>query len=326
VVGNAIYVAGRSLKRLSTAAGGVRWTFTLPAGRTIGMTPAYDRGIVVAVDNDDTGAVAGITAVSAASGTVLWRRTVVGGSAPASPSIAADRVYFPLYLDGIGVEMLALSLRTGATLWSWVPDVRQGLPSSPATDGHTVVLAMDGGLSAAGLDAVTGHELWRSAWGYNAPFHGTDGYAMALMGGRAYLSDHFGNLRALDARTGTQAWSVTLPTFTAWGVQATPGALLVNGVQSLVAVSPANGIILWTATGTSFTGGQGPASTAAGVVYSLQGYAYNSTVLLARRLSDGTVLAQFTLPRPVYQSTVAISRDRIYVQDAGRVIAYAPAS
>ncbi|MFF3212001.1 protein kinase [Streptomyces sp. NPDC002886] len=171
--------------------GRVRWWRDLPAER-----PLRSAGPVLVL-----GAPGDLTALRAATGEVLWRRTLPD---PATRSPAAVGDCLVLADDRL---VQALHLPTGRPVWSF-PRAR---PEERALHGHQLsggpVHLLDGGALLA-LDRATGRELWRFALG-------TPAERLLIERGTVYAAAHRPDqgadlVFALDAGTGALRWQRAL--------------------------------------------------------------------------------------------------------------------
>ncbi|WP_330298379.1 protein kinase domain-containing protein [Streptomyces sp. NBC_00503] len=149
------------------------------------------------------GAPGDLTALSAKTGEVLWRRAPAG-SGVRSPAVAGDCLVLP---DDRLVQ--ALHLPTGRLLWSFPrsrPADRTLHGQLPSGGGGPVALLDGEGLLA--LDRNTGRELWRFAPGVPAePLLSERGTVYAA----AYRPDQGADLVfALDAESGALRWQRAL--------------------------------------------------------------------------------------------------------------------
>jgi outer membrane protein assembly factor BamB len=259
VVGPAVFVGGAAVVRRRVDTGALEWRTVIGGG--IPTTPAYAHGIVVATDVQANSVIAGL---DASTGAVLWTRHV-RGNVSSSPSISGGTVFVGFFRAG-EYGVLALKLRNGAPRWRWTTsDATFGLVSSPTTDGSGVYFSLGGGTRVVALDAATGAERWDlhldSGNGWTM-----DGMMVSVLGGRLYAGNVAGAVYSIDVATGHVVWRTDVGGPVYRPVAATPHAILaVRDVESVVALSPADGSVLWTYTilGTMSPG----VATAAGVVY-----------------------------------------------------------
>ncbi|HEY6223963.1 MAG TPA: PQQ-binding-like beta-propeller repeat protein, partial [Gemmatimonadales bacterium] len=152
---------------------------------------------VVAVGTSDRS----VVLLDRASGERIWRRHVPGTVA-AGPLIADSAVYVATQAVPDG-RVLALRLKTGATLWS----VRTGgVSAGLALTDSTIIAATDRGTVVA-LDRRTGERRWERALGRGiraTPVVAPAGIAVATIGDTLYLIEAgSGAIRARLATPGT---------------------------------------------------------------------------------------------------------------------------
>jgi outer membrane protein assembly factor BamB len=195
---------------------------------------------------------------------VLWRRPVAGGYSEIA--IHAGRAFSMELRDGADY-IVALDAGTGREHWSVRvgPTYRghggsdDGPISTPAVDGNDLfALGPHGHLIA--VDVATGKERWRhdlvNAFGATAP---TWGFAASpLIQGRLVILPTGGanskGLLAFDRATGQLAWNAAVAKTTAY---ASAVSATIGGVRQVVAVAsdrvfavaPADGRVLWSASG-----------------------------------------------------------------------------
>jgi outer membrane protein assembly factor BamB len=157
------------------------------------------------------------------TGAVRWVSTPAQGpfddannqSSPTVAMIGGRRLVIGGGADG---WLYALDARTGEPVWRFHVSAK-GLNSPPAVDGQVVYAAHseespDGGplgrvVAIGGVgsgDITRTGELWRAnglTVGFAAP---------TVAGGRVYVLDNFGNLHALDQKTGRALWTHGLGT------------------------------------------------------------------------------------------------------------------
>jgi outer membrane protein assembly factor BamB len=168
--------------------------WSVPAGKAYsGSTPLVQDGTVYAGTSDGR-----LLALSLADGTERWSAPVNAGYLPSTPATlpGGDVVY--------GVGLARYDAANGATAWAH-PDVFSY--GAPATADGTVFAAVDrdGDTSGFGAwDAGTGAPLWF------VPATPASYVGPSVSDGVAVFVDAFGTVRALDARDGTERWSVQL--------------------------------------------------------------------------------------------------------------------
>jgi outer membrane protein assembly factor BamB len=146
-------------------------------------------------------------ALNARNGRVIWQHKV-GSLAAASPALGVRQglIFLPLLSVNANAgqnpgngRFLALSMKTGKTVWSHV--VPAGSESSPTVSGNSVYFGDQSG-AVSSLRATDGHLNWT----YHAS--GAVKGGPALVGGLLYFGDYAGRAYALNAATGHQVWAV----------------------------------------------------------------------------------------------------------------------
>lgn len=198
------------LAAIDAATGGVRWQTTAPvAWAEFPDSPALGGDVLYAPVQAP---VAGIMAVTAATGLPLWF-TPFGFTSVTAPVVDADAVYTAGWgvrnardravNDEIGA-VFAVDPRTGRERWRFVTKARFG---PLAVAGDMVYVPSDRGLFA--LDRLTGEKRWQ------ARFSPGDGESPVIagktivFGGDEITSDTSG-VFALDAATGALIWRADL--------------------------------------------------------------------------------------------------------------------
>ena len=189
------------LRALTIEGGSVAWAFQ--TGARVRTSPAIiDRTAYFGSDDGN------LYAVDVATGEERWRQRTPGpiGRSPA----LVDGVIYAGSDDPEGARFGAFSAASGRRLWE-VP-IGAGAVGSPVTDGIRVYVAT--GLDNASavhqvkaLDLLNGEELWN----YMSP----SGQAMflgAAANGLLFIVSHDGSVQALEATTGTPAWTAPVMT------------------------------------------------------------------------------------------------------------------
>ena len=169
-----------------------RWSVTVGSSYT-GSVPAVREGTVYAGTSDGR-----FLAVDAEDGSVRWSAPVDPDRLPRSPLLlpSGDVVY--------GVGLTRYDAATGTPVWS-LPDV--DLAGAPVEAGGLVVGAAsldDGSTGLGAWDADTGQAVWFVP-GSPDTYVGPAGSGETVVWG-----DGSGVVHALDARTGTELWSLDL--------------------------------------------------------------------------------------------------------------------
>ncbi|MFW6690628.1 serine/threonine-protein kinase [Streptomyces sp. MAR4 CNX-425] len=217
------------VRALDPVSGGERWTYE----REFGLIDA-----VVAAGGRTYVADGGVVALDTSGGDRRWSAGTTAFSLTAGSGIV-------LATDGEGVT--AFGAGDGDRRWR-----------HPADDAVTVLLSaglafvFDSYLHLAALPADGRPAAWRQRLTYPSTVH-------AAGGGRLYVSEPNGHLRALDAATGDRVWSSPDTAFLGiadgavhvWGTG--PGEGTGNGATGtaprLYALDPAGGDVLWSYAG-----------------------------------------------------------------------------
>ena len=220
------------------------------------------------------GSTPGTLAISAEP-KVLWRRAVAGGYSEVA--VNGNRAFTMELHDGVDY-ITALDAASGRELWRVRvgPTYRghggsdDGPISTPTVEGNDLfALGPRGELIA--VDVASGKERWRldlvGAFGATAP---TWGFAASpLIEGRLVIVPTGGpqsrGLLAFDRATGKLVWNAAVSKFTGYAsaVSATIGGVrqvITVSTDTVYAVAPADGKVLWTAPG---PGGNGEVSNSA---------------------------------------------------------------
>ncbi|MFE6868149.1 PQQ-binding-like beta-propeller repeat protein [Kitasatospora sp. NPDC057692] len=176
------------------ASGERRWEIAVPDWRDL-STP---QGVAVVGDSVITVEGASLRAFDAATGQARWiGPPVVSGA----PLVAGDTVYLP----GRSAGLLAFDVRSGEQRWA--QDGVGFVLDPPVVHGGIVCLAdtdlAAGGSTVFALDAATGRVLWKRAQRSGVTGPVAAGGAVCLLKGDRLL--------ALDAATGDERWTATVP-------------------------------------------------------------------------------------------------------------------
>ena len=145
---------------------------------------------------------AGLFAVDMLTGKLKWtfRPAKINGSVSTPPAVAGNLVIAPFGAANPGA-VVAVSLATGKELWRTLDPAVDAAVATHA--GLAYVMSKDGSFSA--LDAATGREVWKAAFGKRAdcvswPVVRDDiVYLSASTGSDSYLF-------AFDAKSGQERW------------------------------------------------------------------------------------------------------------------------
>jgi len=243
--------------------------------------PANGLGSAPAVGGNRVfvGTSAGLEAVSATTGGVLWK-AFTSTSFYASPAIVGSTLYIG---DGNNSLMYALNANTGAVIWS--QSTGAGFESSPVVAAGLVFAGgVDGKMYA--FSASTG----KIAWTYT-----TGGFidsSPAVVNGTVYFGSTDHKIYALNALTGALIWSYTTGGEVESAVAVSNGVVYVGSdddkLYAINAAGPNEGALLWS-------------YTTSGLVYSSPAIAYG---FVYAGSSDGNMYA-FNAHSGAVQWTVA---------------------
>jgi outer membrane protein assembly factor BamB len=211
VVANEVaYVADTDghLYALDIRNGGLLWTWALPSGAAVYVSPVVDTvlGLVFVAASDGS-----LTAVSVSSGTTVWTTSVSGNlSAP----VYADG---ELYLSSSSGVVAEVSESTGALVWSTT--LASPSESTPALDTaqRLLVLGETNGEIVA-LSNASGKQSWTFAAG-----GAVDG-TVTVAQGSVFAGSTNDQVYCLKETTGKLIWS-----FTAGGAVTSAGVYLTQG-------------------------------------------------------------------------------------------------
>ncbi len=200
--------------------GNMLWSH--PTGGSVVNAPTAIDGVIYAGSDDNH-----VYALSAATGTELWRFEA-GDVVRSSPTVVDGVVY----VGSNDNHVYALDVETGAELWSY--DTGNWVQYSPVASGGVVYIRAlaDGDQKLHALDGLSGERLWVS----EVPYPYIDEFALAVVGGKAYVPGEFGESHALDASTGETVWSFSA----GGGAESAPA--VVEGVVYLTAVNTAHAL------------------------------------------------------------------------------------
>jgi outer membrane protein assembly factor BamB len=185
-------------------------------------------------------------AISTITGRQIWQRGL-GTLAAASPGLDIQHqiAVFVLLSTSPGATLpgngrvVALSMRTGKTLWSHA--LPPGSESSPVVVGQSVYFG-DQGDTVYSYRTSDGHLNWT--------FHASGSVkgGVAYSGGWLYFGDYGGHVYAVDARTGHEIWSAGGgDTFYSTAAVAFGHVYIGNTNGDVYAFSARTGALSWTA-------------------------------------------------------------------------------
>jgi outer membrane protein assembly factor BamB len=180
---------------LSTDDGSMVWRSDLPS-EPGGRSPVYLNGTLYTGTGDGQ-----LLAQNGTDGSQLWA-TATGNAFVGSLASFDGLIIGPGGYDDVGGLLFAIDAETGALLWT-VED-QQGW--SPATGYGDLIIAQGQGGTWQGLSRTDGVLVWEFA--PDEPME--VGGPVSIVGDTAYLIGRNRVLYAIDARTGTHIWDVTL--------------------------------------------------------------------------------------------------------------------
>lgn len=226
------------LYALDENTGATLWGTTLTADSSnypwSGIT--YENGRVFALSEDGN-----MWAFDAASGTVLWSKSIATGYAYvfSSPPTALGGIVYTAGA-GDGGTVFAVSEQNGSVLWSKPRGVQNGDFSSPAVSSNGVYVNYVCN-QAYDFDPKNGNQIWY----HGGPCEGGGGKTSVLFGGRLYARDNVTGNLILDAQTGA-----VLGSFSAGAAPAFNGStgFFLSGT-TLEARDVVSGAVQWSFTG-----------------------------------------------------------------------------
>ena len=206
---------------------GILWQ--IPA-TGLGSAPAVANGRVFVGTN------AGIEAVAALTGSVLWK-ALTSTSFYASPAVIGLTLYIG---DGSNATMYALNAATGAVIWSQATS--GAFESSPVVSGGLVFAGgVDGKVYA--FSAFNGKIAWTYTTGNfidSSP---------AVVNGTVYVGSADGTIYALNAATGALIWSYKTGGEVESSVAYSNGVVYAGSdddtIYAINAAGPNEGSVLW---------------------------------------------------------------------------------
>ncbi len=236
-------------------------------------------------NGSSTAFLTGLCGVSVTTGKIMWRRYcteyqgnpcggLVGGGS--SPTLYDGRIFFQS-TQGVNEQpdTQALNPSTGKILWDDAgvyrcPDAGES-SSDPLPAGNGLVYAVlgcqgqNGATELCALSTASGAAAWCDP---SQPYVQN----MILAKGELYVTEQGNNdevVLALNAKTGAQSWTASLPGANGWGSMATAGTTLYveDGGAGVFALGTATGQTLWSQTSNANLYDGGVISVANGIVY-----------------------------------------------------------
>jgi outer membrane protein assembly factor BamB len=236
------------------------WSAVLNGGG--GIPGVAVSGSVVYADDG-----AGIDALDAVSGKLLWFSSTMGGGSTVSSDVSPAVANGMVYAGGGDNHVYAFDAQTGATRWTFNPNGQ--LLSSPAV-ANGVVYSADRRGHVYALNGTSGAVLWSFQVGVG---NGID-QMPAIANGTVYFVTLDGIAYALNASTGTQLWQsaigspgegINVPAVDNGVVFVISGAHSASTQGEVVALDATTGATKWVAN-TPFYGTNGLA-LANGMIY-----------------------------------------------------------
>ncbi len=323
VVGNGVFLGGRTVVRYDAQTGTRVWSRSI--GAVVPTTPVYAHGLVVATGLD--GSDSHLGAIDARTGALVWKRRLAR-SGFASPSIAGSTV-----LVGSEDRVQAFDLRTGGRRWGWVdPEYWAGMFGSPSAAGGLVIAGNEGNSRVTALNLSDGKVAWQNR------LPGTNGWTMDGFGiavdrasGRAFVGStgdgsYSGAVRAVSVADGTTLWQTELGK-SVWRAVAWSGStVLANAETDLVALDAATGVIRWRFTKEAWLS---PGMVCGGGVVLIgvpAGAVLDTPALLGFSIGSGRRLLTLALPGGAGYEPMgaAISRGRVFLPQWNRLLCLGP--
>lgn len=249
-----------------------------------------------------------LLAMSAKTGTALWKRPLDEAALDFSPAVAAGVVYITTPREtelGRAGSLYAFDARTGKQLWRKTGTAQ----ASPVVADGLVFVAggeQGGPYSLVAYDATTGAVRWRAPVG----FVGQE-TTVAVAGGRVFIVTQ-GTVFAFAEQTGAPLWRRVVPGESDGVPTVASGLVLIGGYRGLHALDATTGAPVWSflsLTGLHFV--QGRVAVARGAVY-----ADIDNQLDALTLADGAYRWQRTIvsdPNAAVEASPAVANAVIYV-------------
>ncbi len=198
------------IEGVSARDGTVRWQRSLPA--VVSSVIAGPPGVVFAAGADGART---LFAVRVADGALLWSRAgaaqLLYGYTPQAQVVTDGVRAFGLMQVSSHMEMTAIAMRDGATLWGVPIPSTPYAPTSLTLDNGTLFTAgadqPGNGWRITALRAADGAQLWTVA-STGDPVTTDDRQPLvAASAGRVFVEPRLDQVTALDARTGAVLWS-----------------------------------------------------------------------------------------------------------------------
>jgi len=185
----------------------------------------------------------GLVAVNAATGSLLWSKSIGAGPATSSPAVANGIVYVGAFRDTQAYSSLyALNARTGSLRW-----IAKGVgPFSSPTIVGNVLYAGGAKNTVFALNATTGAVLWSDTLS-TIPNYISD--SPAVVNGVVYIAatTETTTMYALNASTGATLWSTPMGVVEDSSPAVANGLVYISAEDGLYAFDAVDGSIKWTA-------------------------------------------------------------------------------
>lgn len=289
---------------------------------SIGGGVAYENGKIYV-----STAHAQALALDAKSGAVLWRQYISSPSRSA-PAVADGRVY----VVSINNELYAMDENSGEILWTHAGIMESaGIlgGASPAIANGVVIVPYSSGEVYA-LRADNGHPLWSESL---ASFKQVDSVTSlphirarpVIDQGMVYLISHSGRMVAINIRDGKVVWDREIG-----GIQSPAAAgkflFMVNTDGVLICLTREDGLIKWTKNLPQYVDSE---SNVGKIVWNGPLLANGQLIvtgsnqeMLLINATDGSTVAQKTLPNRTLLPAIAANKSLFVLTDAGNLVAF----
>lgn len=227
---------------------GDRFLGLVPRGGSSRLTGGFGGGVAVGAGKVFvTSGYRTVTALDAASGSVIWTETL---DIPihSAPTVAGSRVF----VGDVGSQLFAFNVNTGAQEWSYrgiAEPARVLRASSVAVSGETVIAPFSSGQVVA-LRANNGQPVWEEVLSRTSRTSALSEIRdvagrPVISRGVVYAVSHSGVMQAMDLVTGNPAWSLPVAGINA-PLPVGDVVYVVSKDGELTVVNRASGQVYWT--------------------------------------------------------------------------------